>query len=107
MYKYKFAKNLQMELTARKMWDFTDKVKEEIWEGFEWDDEIKESYKNGKNIKYGWQLQAEPVFEAFEKVQREHTFDYLDSFYIQLKFAYDYWKQYEAEWNKKYKDSSD
>ena len=24
-------------------------------------------------------------------------------YYIQLKFAYDYWKQYEAEWNKKYK----
>ena len=92
-----------MELTAKKMWEFTDEVKERIWEGFEWDDEIKESYKNGENIKYGWQLQAEPVFEAFEKVQREHTFDYLDSFYIQLKFAYDFWKQYEREWNKKYK----
>lgn len=91
-----------MELTAKINWEFTDKIKQEIWQKNEDDKLRKESYNNGN--KFGWQLEAEPIFEAFEKVQREHTFDYLDSYYIRLKFAYDYWKQYEHEWNLKYKN---
>ena len=99
-----FWKNLQVELTAKKMWEFTDDIKKEIWEEKEGDDIRRERYRNGDKTKYGWQiLQAEPIFEAFEKVQKEHTFDYLNTSYIQLKFAYDFWKQYEAEWNKKYR----
>lgn len=104
-----FWKNLQTELTAKKMWEFTDKIKEEIWEEGESDDEVREDYKNNKThpdgspIKYGWETIADPIFKAFEEVQREHTFDYLSTSYIQLKFAYDFWKQYEAEWNKKYR----
>ena len=105
-----FYKNLQEELIAKKDWEFTDQIKKEIWRKGESDEAIRESYKNhktyddGRPIKYGWQLEAEPIFESFEKVQREHTFDYLDSYYIRLKFAYDYWKQYEHEWNLKYKN---
>jgi len=98
----KFYKNLQMELTAKINWEFTDRIKQEIWQEDEDDELRREGYNNG--IKFGWQLEAEPIFEAFEKVQREHTFDYLDSYYIQLRFAYNYWKQYEHEWNLKYKD---
>lgn len=100
-----FWKNLQAELTAKKMWEFTDVIKNNIWKDLGWDDEIRKEYKNG-NIKekYGWQLESKPIFEAYEKIQREHTFDYLSTSYIQLRFAYNFWKQYETEWNKKYKD---
>lgn len=98
----KFYKNLQMELSAKLNWKFTERIKQEIWQEDEDDELRKEGYNSG--IKFGWQLEAEPIFEAFEKVQREHTFDYLDSYYIQLRFAYNYWKQYEHEWNLKYKD---
>lgn len=104
-----FYKNLQMELSAKKIWEFTNEIKKSIWEEDESDKEIKNSYKNNETyidnrpIKYGWQLEAEPIFEAFKRVQKEHIFDYLDSYYIQLKFAYNYWKQYEYEWNLKYK----
>jgi hypothetical protein len=100
----KFYKNLQMELSAKLNWEFTDRIKQEIWQEDEDDELRKESYKNNENVVWGWQLEAEPIFKAFEKVQREHTFDYLDSYYIQLRFAYNYWKQYEHEWNLKYKD---
>ena len=105
-----FYKNLLMELVAKKQWEFTDQIKRNIWKVDESDKAIRESYINnetyedGTPIKFGWQLEAEPIFEAFEKVQREHMFDYLDSYYIQLRFAYNYWKQYEHEWNLKYKD---
>lgn len=105
----KFYKNLQMELTAKLNWEFTDRIKNSIWNN-KYDDMVIASYKNGETyedgtpMKFGWQLEAEPILEAFEKIQREHTFDYLDSRYIQLRFAYNYWKQYEHEWNLKYKD---
>ena len=105
----KFYKNLQMELAAKIDWEFTDRVKNNIWNS-KYDDMVIASYKSGETyedgtpMKFGWQLEAEPIFEAFEKVQREHTFDYLDSYYIQLRFAYNYWKQYEHEWNLKYKN---
>jgi len=105
----KFYKNLQMELTAKINWEFTERIKNSIWNN-KYDDGVIASYKNGETyedgtpMKFGWQLEAEPIFEAFEKVQREHTFDYLDSYYIQLRYAYNYWKQYEHEWNLKYKD---
>lgn len=105
----KFYKNLQMELSAKLNWEFTDRIKNNIWNN-KYDDMVIASYKNGETyedgtpMKFGWQLEAEPIFEAFEKVQREHTFDYLDSYYIQLRFAYNYWKQYEHEWNLKYKN---
>ena len=100
----KFYKNLQMELTAKINWEFTDRIKQEIWQEDKDDELRKESYKNNENVVWGWQLEANPIFKSFEKVQREHTFDYLDSYYIQLRFAYNYWKQYEHEWNLKYKD---
>ena len=99
-----------MELVAKKQWEFTDQIKRNIWKVDESDEAIKKSYrsngtyKNGTPIKFGWQLEAEPIFKAFEKVQKEHIFDYLDSYYIQLRFAYNYWKQYEYEWNLKYKE---
>ena len=105
-----FYKNLQEELIAKKDWEFTDQIKKEIWREDESDEAIRESYKNhktyddGRPIKYGWELEAEPIFKAFEKVQRNHRFDYLDTYYIKLRFAYNYWKQYEYEWNLKYKD---
>ena len=105
-----FYKNLLMELIAKKQWEFTDQIKRNIWKVDESDEAIKKSYRNnetyedGTPIKFGWQLEAEPIFKAFEKVQKEHMFDYLDSYYIQLRFAYNYWKQYEHEWNLKYKD---
>ena len=35
-----------MELAAIKMWEFTDEVKQDIWKDCEWDDEIREGYKN-------------------------------------------------------------
>ena len=31
-----------------------------------------ETYEDGTPMKFGWQLEAEPILEAFEKVQREH-----------------------------------
>lgn len=98
-----FLKILQMELTAKKMWEFTDKVKKEIWEEKEWDDEIREGYRNNDGVRYGWELQAEPIIKGFERDVREHKYDQLDSRYIADRFAYNFWKQYEAEWNKKYK----
>lgn len=104
-----FWKDLKWELYAKKMWEFTDKVKNSIWND-ECEGTIIASYLNGdtlangsRPLKFGWQLDAEPYIKSFEEIQREHTFDYLSTYYIQLKFAYDYWKQYEAEWNKKYK----
>ena len=105
----KFYKNLQVELSAKLNWEFTDRIKNNIWNN-KYDDMVIASYKNGETyedgtpMKFGWQLEAEPILEAFKKVQREHTFDYLDTRYIQLRFAYNYWKQYEHEWNLKYKD---
>ncbi len=102
---YKFYKNLQMELLAKRNWEFTEEKRQEIWQEDEDDELRREGYNNG--IKFGWQLDAEPIFEAFEEVQRKHMFDYLDSYYIQLRFAYNYWKQYEHEWNLKYKDTSE
>lgn len=99
-----FIKDLYMELSAKYTWNFTDEIKKEIWKKDKDDNLRRESYKNNENITWGWQLEATPVFEAFERVQREHMFDYLDSRYIQLKFAYNYWKQYEHEWDLKYKN---
>ena len=100
----KFYKNLQVELSAKIMWKFTKEIKQEIWKEDEDDELRKESYKNNENVVWGWQLEANPIFKAFEKMQKEHMFDYLDTRYIQLRFAYNYWKQYEHEWNLKYKD---
>ena len=51
-----FIKNLQMELAAIKMWEFTDEVKQDIWKDCEWDDEIREGYKNNDSLKYGWEI---------------------------------------------------
>lgn len=106
--KYEFWKDLRWELYAKKMWEFTDAVKKSIWNDKLEDTVIasylsRETLADGSPVKFGWQLDAAPYIESFEEVQREHTFDYLSTYYIQLKFAYDYWKQYEAEWNKKYK----
>ena len=108
MMKYEFYKDLRWELYAKKMWEFTDAVKKSIWNDKLEDTVIasylsKETLADGSPVKFGWQLDAEPYIKSFEEIQREHTFDYLSTYYIQLKFAYDYWKQYEAEWNKKYK----
>lgn len=100
----KFYKNLQVELSAKIMWKFTKEIKQEIWKEDEDDSLRKESYKNNENVVWGWQLEANSIFKAFEKMQKEHMFDYLDTRYIQLRFAYNYWKQYEHEWNLKYKD---
>lgn len=94
-----------MELLAKRNWEFTEEKRQEIWQEDEDDELRREGYNNG--IKFGWQLDAEPIFEAFEEVQRKHMFDYLDSYYFQLRFAYNYWKQYEHEWNLKYKDTSE
>lgn len=94
-----------MELLAKRNWEFTEEKRQEIWQEDEDDELRREGYNNG--IKFGWQLDAEPIFEAFEEVQRKHMFDYLDTHYIQLRFAYNYWKQYEHEWNLKYKDTSE
>lgn len=99
-----FYKNLHLELSAKTTWRFTEKIKQEIWKEDEDDELRKESYKNNENIIWGWQLEANPIFKSFEKIQKEHMFDYLDSRYIQLKFANDYWRQYEYEWNLKYKN---
>ena len=105
----KFYKNLQIELCAKKEWEFTEEIKRNIW-NTKYDDGVIASYKNGETyedgtpMKFGWQLEAEPIFEAFEEVQRKHMFDYLDTYYIKLRYAYNYWKQYEHEWNLKYKD---
>ena len=97
-------KNLQAELTAIKMWEFTDKVKEEIWKDDAYDELRREGYRNNDGVRYGWELQAEPIIKGFEKDVREHKYDWLDSDYIIARAAYRFWKQYEAEWNKKYKD---
>jgi len=105
----KFYKDIQMEFYAKKEWEFTKEIKNNIWND-ELESMVIESYKNmetyedGTPMKFGWQLEAEPIIEAFEEVQRKHMFDYLDTRYIQLRFAYNYWKQYEHEWNLKYKD---
>ena len=105
----KFYKDIQMEFYAKKEWEFTKEIKNNIWND-ELESMVIESYKNmetyedGTPMIFGWQLEAEPIIEAFEEVQRKHMFDYLDTRYIQLRFAYNYWKQYEHEWNLKYKD---
>ena len=105
-----FYKCLKWELYAKKTWEFTEEVKNGIWND-KCEDSIIASYLSGETLadgsrplRFGWQLEADQYFEAFEKIQREHTYDYLDTYYIELKFAYDFWKKYEAEWNKKYKD---
>lgn len=99
-YKPSFFKNLQVELTAKKMWEFTDEVKDEIWKEDMYDNLRKEGYKNNNETRYGWQIQAEPIIKGFEN----NIYDQLSSDYIVLRFAYNFWKQYETEWNKKYKD---
>lgn len=96
-----FIKNLQMELAAIKMWEFTDEVKQDIWKDCEWDDEIREGYKNNDSLKYGWEIQAELIIKRFEN----NTYDQLDSRYIADRAAYNFWKHYEAEWNKKYRSN--
>lgn len=98
-YKPSFIKDLQIELSAKKMWEFTDEIKKEIWREREDDELIKEEYKNSNRPQYGWELQAEPIIKGFEN----NIYDQLSSDYIALKFAYNFWKKYEDEWNKKYK----
>ena len=59
----KFYKNLQMELTAKINWEFTDKIKNNIWNN-KYDNMVIASYKNGETyedgtpMKFGWQLEV-------------------------------------------------
>ena len=57
--------------------------------------------KNNDSLKYGWEIQAELIIKGFEN----NTYDQLDSRYIADRAAYNFWKQYEAEWNKKYRSN--
>lgn len=54
-----FIKNLQAELTAFKMWEFTDKVRQSIQRTFE----LNGSIKSDRPF---WCSQAEPVLKGFK-----------------------------------------
>ena len=48
----KFYKNLQMELSAKLNWEFTERIKNNIWNN-KYDDMVIASYKNGETYEDG------------------------------------------------------